>query len=120
MKRQSFRKFFRVDPAETCTPARRDPDINPNNEDTFQRAKTWFQRSNDLIDRAGEQHRMDTVLCSPTCLPLDLDYAQARKDEGLLDAETTAAWQQFYARSGPKSTARRSSRAPADSFTSKP
>ena len=95
-EKESFRKFFRVDPREDLYAGKADPDINPNNEDNYQRAKTWFQRSNDLIEAGEEQHRMDTILMLAYPYHSTRDYAQARKDEGLLDAETTSAWQQFY------------------------
>jgi len=91
-----FRKFFREDPRADLFGGKADPDINPNNEDNYQRARTWYLKSNELIEAGEEQHRMDTILMLAYPYHSLRDYATARKDEGLLDAETTAAWQQFY------------------------
>lgn len=95
-ERETFRKFFRVDPRTDLWAGKADTDINPNNEDNYLRAKTWFTRSNDLIEAGEEQHRMDTILMLAYPYHSQRDYATARKDEGLLDDETTAAWQAFY------------------------
>jgi hypothetical protein len=91
-----FRKFFMVDPREELYKGKADPDINPTNEDNYIVAKRWFEKSNDLINAGEEQHRMDKILMLAYPYHSQRDYATARKDEGLLDAETTKAWQQFY------------------------
>ena len=91
-----FRKYFLVDPRTDLFDGKADPDINPNNEDNYLRARTWYLKSNELIEAGEEQHRMDMILMLAYPYHSVRDYATARKDEGLLDAETTAAWQQFY------------------------
>jgi hypothetical protein len=75
-----------------------DPEINPNGEDNYLRAKHWYQLANDVLmtEADGEQHKMADILFRAAPFKSTMEYARARSREGKFDDTTREAWEQAY------------------------
>lgn len=94
-EKKFFRKFFLDDPEiEGGGP---DPEINPDAKDNYLVAKVWFQRANDVEAQPGiSARRLARVLFRSYPARSQMDYAQARQDEGKFDEVTRKAWEDAY------------------------
>ncbi|MBL4884192.1 MAG: hypothetical protein JKY95_06625 [Planctomycetaceae bacterium] len=94
-EKKFFRKFFLDDPIiEGGGP---DPEINPEAKDNYLVAKVWFQQANKVEAIPGiNARRLARVLFRSYPARSQMDYAQARQDEGLFDEVTREAWEVAY------------------------
>jgi hypothetical protein len=71
-----------------------DPEINPNGEDNYLRARWWFEEANRVLasDARGEQHKMADILFRAGPFKAQMDYARSRAREGEFDETTRQAW----------------------------
>jgi hypothetical protein len=71
-----------------------DPEINPNGEDNYLRARWWYQEANRVLmtEAGGEQHKLADILFRAGPYKTLMDYARARAREGHFDETTRQAW----------------------------
>lgn len=71
-----------------------DPEINPNGEDNYLRARYWFQEANRVLTTVagGEQHKLAEILFKAGPYKALMDYSRSRAREGLFDETTRQAW----------------------------
>ncbi len=94
-EKKTFRKFFLNDPEiEGGGP---DLDLNPNARDNFLVAKDWFIIANEVEAQPGiTQTRLAPVLFRSYPVRSQMDFAEARQDEGKFDEVTRGAWDLAY------------------------
>ncbi len=90
-EKKTFRKFFLDDPEiEGGGP---DLELNPNAKDNYLVAKEWFLLSCEVESQPGiTQTRLAPVLFRSYPVRSQMDYAEARQEEGKFDEVTRRAW----------------------------
>lgn len=92
-EKEQFRKFFVADPDKARWQGKADTDINPGNKDNFLVAREWYQKANETLEKPDiEQHKMDLPLFWAYPSHSLMDYAEAREEDGIFDADALKAW----------------------------
>lgn len=96
-EKEQFRKFFVADPDKSRWEGKGDGEINPDNKDNYLVARDWYLRANEAVESGElEQHKMDLALFQAYPYHSLMDYAAAREEDGIFDAEAKAAWATAY------------------------
>ncbi|SFI34124.1 hypothetical protein [Planctomicrobium piriforme] len=83
-EKQTYRKFFRVDPDEARWKGGPDEEINPKGEDNYLVARDWYERANKVLENKGvEQHTMDLALFLAYPYRSLMSYAQVMQKDGV-------------------------------------
>jgi len=92
-EKEQFRKYFLADPDKTRWEGKGDGDINPDNEDNYLVARSWYLKANASLESGElEQHKMDLPLFMAYPYHSLMDYAAAREDDGYFDEDAKTAW----------------------------
>lgn len=88
-EKESFRKFFLVDPDVRRWQGGPDEDINPEAQDHYLVARGWYQQANEKLQREGvTQHIMDLALFIAYPYRSLMDYAEGMQQEGVQRNQT--------------------------------
>lgn len=96
-ERVLFRKYFLRDPDEERWQGGPDMDINPDGLDNYLVAREKYAVANDKVTRLGvDQHKMALPIFMTYPYRAQMDYANARQDEGQFGDVTREAWATAY------------------------
>jgi len=96
-EKEQFRKFFVADPDRARWQGKADTDVNPKNIDNYLVAREWYQKANKTLELPDiEQHKMDLPLFWAYPTHSLMDYAEAREEDGVFDADALKAWADGY------------------------
>lgn len=92
-----FRKYFRSDPDVERWAGGPDTDINPDGKDNYMVSKEWYQVASDKVTQLGvEQHKMALPIFMTYPYRAQMDFANARQEEGQFGDVTREAWATGY------------------------
>jgi hypothetical protein len=97
-EKKFFRKFFIEDPDpayEVNGAPGPDSDINPNAKDSYLVAKDWFTIANEKDEQYG-MSGMTHVLFRQAPAKAQINFAEARQNDGNFDEQNRQAWEQGY------------------------
>lgn len=96
-EKEQFRRFFVADPDRARWQGKADTDVNPKNIDNYLVAREWYQKANQTLELPDiEQHKMDLPLFWAYPTHSLMDYAEAREEDGIFDADALKAWADGY------------------------
>ncbi len=83
-EKETYRKFFRVDPDVATWNNGPDRDINPDDKDNYMVARDWYLDANKVLEKKGvEQHVMDVSLFIAYPYRSLISYAQITQKDGV-------------------------------------
>ncbi len=86
-----------ADPDRARWQGKADTDVNPKNIDNYLVAREWYQKANKTLELPDiEQHKMDLPLFWAYPTHSLMDYAEAREEDGVFDADALKAWADGY------------------------
>lgn len=93
-EKRFFREYFVHDPDPAFQDGP-DPEVNPDGKDSYLVAKDWFLTANEKDEQYG-MTGMTRVLFRQSPAKAQINYAEARQQDGHFDEKNRAAWDQGY------------------------